>query len=147
MAEVIRKPDIRYPVIIQEVDKSIYGMDENGNFNLLYIDTDGAQKIKGDIGFVASVDIVIEPSVNKYAVSPTISVTSYPGTAQAVFGFTSRDYVVVNDSTQSAYYSFNGTTDFIEIKAGEQHPYVNSAATQIFLRVASGSAAMRVIAT
>lgn len=146
MATVTRKPDIRYPAIIPEIDKGNYGMDENGNFNLLYIDSDGAQKIKGDIGFVASIDLVIEPSTNYKAVETTITETSYPGTAQAVFGFTSRSFVIANDSTQTVTFSFNGTTNDTTIKAGEVRPFEDSAQTQIFFKVAAGSSAIRVAA-
>lgn len=146
MASVTRKPDIRYPLIIPEADKGIYGVDDSGNLNIIHVDSTGAQKIAGDIGFVASVDLVIDPSVNYKSVSAAITATTYPGTAQAVFGFTSRNIVIANDSVQDVTFSFNGTTNDTVIKAGEVISFDETAQIQIFFKVASGSSAIRVLA-
>lgn len=100
-----------------------------------------------EIGFVASVDLVIEPSANYKSVSAAITATSYPGTAQAVFGFTSRNIVIANDSVQDVTFSFNGTTNDTVIKAGEVVTFDEAAQTQVFFKVAAGSSAVRVLVT
>ena len=96
--------------------------------------------------FAASVDIVLEPSANYKSVAATITDTSYPGTAQAVFGFTSRNVVIANDSVQDVTFSFNGTTNDTVIKTGEVISFDECAQTRVFFKVASGSSAIRVLA-
>lgn len=146
MGAITRTIDRDTLAALWEADKLKYGMDENGNLNLMYADTDGTQKIKGDIGFVASVDLVIDPSVNYKSVAASITATTYPGTAQAVFGFTSRNIVIANDSVQDVTFSFNGTTNDTVIKAGEVITFNETAQIQVFFKVASGSSAIRVLA-
>lgn len=46
MATVTRKPDIRHPIQIQEVEKLIYGMDTDGNFNVIAVDTNGNLQVE-----------------------------------------------------------------------------------------------------
>lgn len=108
---------------------------------------DASQNINVVAEFAAAVDIVMEPSVNYKSVDTAITATSYPGTAQAVFGFTSRSICISNDSTQSITFSFNGTTNDTVVKAGEVWRDDDIAQTQIFFKVASGSSAIRVSVT
>lgn len=96
--------------------------------------------------FAASVDIVMEPSTSYKSVAASITETTYPSTAQAVFGFTSRNIVIANDSVQNVTFSFNGTTNDTVIKAGEVITFDETAQTQVFFKVASGSSAIRVLA-
>lgn len=93
---------------------------------------------------VASLDIDLDPSsANAKGFSLTITATTYPGTAQAVFGFTSRGFAISNDSSQDVTYSINGTTDLGIVKAYENHDWPVQA-TQITFKIASGSSAIRV---
>ena len=108
--------------------------------------TTAAQEIMVEAAFAATVDIVLEPSANYKSVAASITATSYPGTAQVVFGFTSRGIIVSNDSVQDVTYSFNGTTNDTVIKANEVVEIEEIAQTQIFFKVAASSSAIRVLA-
>lgn len=70
MAEVTRKPDIRYPLQIDEAAKLMYGMDSLGNINVANIDTNGIQTVKAVMDLIADFEITGEE----------ITVTTYDNT-------------------------------------------------------------------
>ena len=112
----------------------------DGKFYTLATDENGNLQID----LVASLDIDLDPSsANAKGFSLAIVATTYPGTAQAVFGFTSNGFAIVNDSNQNVTYSIDGTTDLGILGAYEATDWPVKA-TQIFFKVASGSSAIRI---